>query len=244
LNLPSIETPSKTNVPEKFHQRAFPVSVRLCVVLCQSSGGGSTRQDLEGALVAHLIGAPGIDLHLVCDLNQLASSHEMASLATDRLVLEGIQGDFALLAWDTPEKIQTQLAGLGIRGHRAPHSLDNQAPLAENLQLIDRKIYCVPLSGQTCASITAGLQQLLTARRTKTVSLAIPARADTTSAGTSRASMPAHAPPLPLTANPQPISAPPTQTARQLAPPLSLPSTSTPRDEWDDLVDDLNASDI
>lgn len=196
------------------------MSVRLCVVLCQSSSGGSTRQDLEGSLVAQLIGAPGIDLHLVCDLNQLVHSHQVAHWATDRLVLEGIQGDFALLAWDTPENIQSQLARLGILGHRAPHSLDSQAPLAGNRQLADRKIYCVSLSGHTSASITAGLQQLLSARRTKTVSLAIPARAEATVASPRPASMQAKTP-----------TPPP-------------PSTTAPRDEWDDLVDDLNASDI
>lgn len=215
------------------------MSIRLSIVLSQSAGGTAMQQDMEGDLVARLIGMPGMDLCLVGPLERSTQD------STDRLVLEGLQGDFALLTWHAAEAVSELMRQAGQVGERVPHALDPHAvdSLAAKGEeksraeaVAKRRFYLVELHGKTSAQVVAGLQQILASRRTKTVAI-----------GT----LPT---PLPIAKLAQPTAAtlpdrvPIPRPAEPAVPTKSavVPDSSTPleRDEWDDLVDDLNESNI
>ena len=139
------------------------MSVRLNIVMSQSTGNAPQASEVEGELVARLIGAPGFDLTLVGALERWQTS------STDQLALEGLSGDFALLTWQPLETAFQELADHGIVCQRAPHTLDAQcAPPSGG-----RRVYGVELERWSPDQIFAGLQRLLQARRTPTVSIGI-----------------------------------------------------------------------
>ena len=168
------------------------MSVRLSVVLCQAAGGSAHRRDLEGDLVAQLIGAPGLDLSLVGAIENLDPG------GTDRLLLGGLLGDLAVLTWHSPPAALALCHEAGLAGFRARHSLDEQgeasAPSQVNsapvLQVAEvnqpshhspagaqatdaRRLYFFDLSSHSASTVVAGLQRLLQARRTQTVSISV-----------------------------------------------------------------------
>lgn len=222
------------------------MAVRLTVVISQARQGTSKQQTLEACLIAELIGRSGIDVSLIGPLSQVEQS------TTERLVLEGISGDFALVAWQTAEETMAQLAALQISAQRSAHRADPQAGTEPG-----RRIYCFDWNRfSTAEELAASLGQLLNERRVVTVSLAPPP-----------ASTPSQSPPqqstLPIagsgsrgpTADPLPKAGPegPPRSAAN----GEVAKTATPLpDEVDDerdraanarldaLVDDLNMLDL
>ncbi len=105
---------------------------------------------LAEAVVGELIGLPGIDLTLVGPLAELSAT------ATDRLTLESLSGDVAVLDWQTAAEIVTSLSNVGLEGNRTPHADD---PHAAAPSLPGRRIYAFDLTkfrdAQTlCRAIT------------------------------------------------------------------------------------------
>lgn len=210
------------------------MSIRLNVVLSQSAGGPPQRGDLESEVVARLIGAPGIDLSLIGPLESLAEN------STDRLMLERLSGDLALLSWESPAAAAERLAASQIPGRRAPHPLDpdataanGQSAAAPGSEGSQRRIYHHPLDGHSAAALQSAIERLLASRRVVTFQLA--------PAATPPRTPPARVKP-PAQAAPPAHAAPPakaTQPARA-APPAQASAT----DRWDALVDELNDSNI
>lgn len=117
------------------------MSVRLSVVLCQASGASKSqadstgqtnprspnprsqgdllsRQNVEGDLVARLIGCPGLDMSLIGSLENIDPA------GTDRLLLDGLSGSVAILSWNHPEAALRYCEKIGVTGLRTPHTLD------------------------------------------------------------------------------------------------------------------------
>lgn len=146
------------------------MAVRLSVIYSSPRGGTAAQQSLEGDLVAQLIGEPGIDLNIIGPLERLPEE------ATDRLLLEGISGDFAFLGWQSPEKTSQVLTDLQMPGMRGAHRLDPAAAelardTAAQPASIGRRWYLVDLSQWDCEQIVAGLRGILASRRVSTVTL-------------------------------------------------------------------------
>lgn len=222
------------------------MAVRLTVVISQVSQGTSKQQALEASLIAELIGRAGIDVSLIGPLSQVEHS------ATDRLVLEGISGDFAVVTWLSADQAMEQLATLHISGRRTPHRADPQVdngPASD----VGRRIYCFDLNRfSTSDALAESLCQLLDERRVVTVSLAPPTR--------SGSPAPSRQPAVrPSVEGGGPVAPAPNRSAKaepETAPP-SLASDAkaermTPDDEreraanarLDALVDDLNMLDL
>ena len=208
------------------------MSVRLNVVLSQSAGGSPAQRELEADVVARLLGAAGIDLSLIGSLERLGDS------STDRLMLEQLSGDVALLTWDHPAEAAERLAAAGVAGRRTPHRLDPAAAAGtkpDHPQTADRRIYCHHLHGQSAPVLQESLEQLLAERRVVTFQLA---------------------------PSPQPRPAKPERPAKPARPekpsgeaiiqraadgePEIGPGTANAQtaDPWDALVDELNDSGI
>lgn len=134
------------------------MSIRLSILLSQGSG---EQSELEGQLVADLLGAAGMDLSIVTALPRLTADH------TDRLVIEGLSGDFALLGWDAPAELVEHCRRLGVDGRRAPHQLDPEAAAPGG----GRQIYAIDLRGRTVAEVRRALDQILKSRQTPTFQL-------------------------------------------------------------------------
>jgi hypothetical protein len=129
------------------------MAVRLTVVISQVGQGSSKQQTLEAGLIAELIGRAGIDVSLIGPLSQVEQS------ATDRLVLEGISGDFAIVAWQTPERVMEQLAALQISGRRSVHRADPHAGAGPG-----RRIYCFDWSRFSTAEELIGITRATVGR--------------------------------------------------------------------------------
>ena len=240
------------------------VNARLNVILCQSAAGSPQMRDLEGDLVARLIGAPGIDLSLVGDLET------MDSAKTDRLVLESMAGEAAVLVWESPAASFARFAEYGIAGYRARHSLDveglSEPPSSGAGASANRarKVYFISLQGRDGGQVVACIEQLLQSRRTKTVSLSLapnpPApnqtAPETPENGNSSPGKPRTVNPLSVKAI-EPVKAvepaakrtsefsSPIRQAKMSKSPLRPPSQEVASGaEWDDLVQQLNDLDI
>lgn len=235
------------------------MSIRLNVVLSQSADGPPQRRDLESEIVARLIGSAGIDLGLIGSLESLAEN------STDRLMLERLGGDLALLSWETPAAAAERLAAARIAGRRAPHPLDPQPAAANGSDLAAvsdgeagvRRIYHHPLGAHSPADLQTAIERLLAARRVVTFQLA-PSPANSPSHSPANAS----ARTLPLTSSrvttagsasaapsavPESTVAPERNFASESSSPRRSPSPADPPaapDPWDALVDELNDSNI
>lgn len=206
------------------------MSIRLSIVLTQASGSDS---DLESQLVSELLGAPGMDLSIIAALGHLSDNH------TDRLVMEGLQGDFALLGWESPGELIAHCQRLGISGSRAPHQLDADAPHTPQT----RRIYTVDLRNQKAQTVLATLQQILQSRRTPTISLLPTPGTSPAPLGAGKAkSTTAPTTPAPP-ASTTPTSATPSPPKRT-GPTTTAQSTDPEDARLDALVDDLNDLDI
>ncbi|WP_164102661.1 hypothetical protein [Candidatus Laterigemmans baculatus] len=203
------------------------MSIRLNVVVSQSAGGTPQRRELESDLVARLIGAPGMDLSLIGPLESLAEN------STDRLLLERLGGDLALLSWETPAVAAERLAACHIPGRRAPHPLDAEAAAIGSASG-ERRIFHHPLADHSAATLQAALERLLASRRVVTFQLAPAAP---------------HRPVRPSLASPRPASPPDRHAAapnphRPIAAQEPVAEPTSTADRWDALVDELNDLDI
>lgn len=219
------------------------MSARLSVVLCQSSNGSPVRRDVEGDLVARLIGSAGLDMSLIGSLDNFDPS------GTDRLLLDGLSGDAAILSWHNPADGMERCQTIGVRGFRAQHALDPagspQPPSATrsgpiNLPVVGnggtttsnpdaRHLYFFDLAAGSVEQIVAGLQQLLQTKRGLTLAPAKQvqplASIKPTSSGIA-----------------EPPSMPPINEVQATPPrrPIELGDST----EWDNLVEELNDLDI
>ena len=138
--------------------------VRLTVVMIQSPPAEAAKQRLSESLIGRLIGRIGIDLTLVDRLSGLGEG------STDRLTLESLSGDVAVLDWQSPERIVSTLHAIGFSGQRAPHGSDPHPPSPGNQT---RRIYAFDLSTfDGVAAIESSLTRLLENRQVRTFTLA------------------------------------------------------------------------
>jgi hypothetical protein len=72
-------------------------------------------------VIGQLIGAEGIDLALIGRPSTLAEN------SVDRLTLESLSGDVAVLDWRSPDSIISDLVTVGIDAERAAHTHDAEA---------------------------------------------------------------------------------------------------------------------
>lgn len=142
------------------------MAVRLSVIMIHTPPAGSGKQSLAEAIVGELIGLPGIDLTLIGPIQSLAES------STDRLSIDAITGDVAMLDWQTPQQALSELSTIGFQGRRAPHANDPQPP--ENGVNAGRRIYSFDLSQVSDAStLVSALIQLRDHRQVKTVAMGL-----------------------------------------------------------------------
>jgi hypothetical protein len=115
------------------------------------------------SLVGELIGLAGIDLALVSPFANLAES------STDRLQLESITGDVAVLDWQSPAQTIESLRDIGFDGGRAPHQHDSEIPA----QPADhRRIYALDLTlFSSAGDVLSALEQLRADRQVRTFTL-------------------------------------------------------------------------
>lgn len=141
------------------------MAVRLSVVMVHSPPPSAVASGLAESAVGQLIGLPEIDLTLVGPLSQLADG------STDRLSLESLSGDVAVLDWRTPAEIIGALGVFDFDGDRAPHPHDRDAPGAT---ATSRRIYAFDLNQFTNAdSLCEAIGQLKSGRQVRTFSLGI-----------------------------------------------------------------------
>jgi len=211
------------------------MSVRLNVLLVQSSRMSGLQSGINADLVFQLMGVPGVDLSIVNSLNPA----EIAE--TDRLLLSSFQNDLAVLDWRDVDDSLAALAILGVSGARAPHQLDPKTP---SVQSGTRRIYLIDLRfGDSPAAVVSAMKQLLDQRRVVAVPLIIGGMAKPKMhSATNPVSAPSIvAPPSPT---PQPTKAP---TVVAHTPHLDGGHASVRREpsdrDLDALVDGLNSGD-
>ena len=123
----------------------------------------ASGQKLSEQIVGEVIGRPGIDLTLVGSLSSISES------STDRLSLDSISGDVAVLDWYPVATTIESLSKLGFEGIRSPHANDM---VLENNAKPGRKIYGFDLTQvKSAREILAALQRLAQIGDIKTVSL-------------------------------------------------------------------------
>ncbi len=172
--------------------------VRLSVIMVHSPPP-STRQvpqdqkpkraspeRMAEAVVGELIGLSGIDLTLVGPIAQLPEA------STDRLTLESLSGDVAVLDWQSPPHTLAALASIGFQGERSPHACDrNVAAPPANL----RRIYAFDLNEFSQSSdVIEALSQLKSSRQVRTFSLDLAPRTTTLPDAKTQAGSAARAP--------------------------------------------------
>ncbi len=136
---------------------------RLTVVMIHTSPTHSRGARMAETLVGELIGRPGIDLVLVGPIA------DMDSNATDRLTLESIATDLAVLAWKPVSVTMEELAAIGFAGQRSPHVGDVDAePCPPDL----RKIFAFDLNGfSEAVPVIESLQSLRRSQDVRTFSI-------------------------------------------------------------------------
>jgi len=141
------------------------MSVRLNVLLVQSSRMSGLQSGINAELVFQLMGVAGIDLSIV---NSLLPD-EIAD--TDRLLLTSLQNDLAVLDWRDSDDTLASLQSVGLSGVRAPHPLDPAAPPVAPGK---RRFYFVDLRrGDRPATVAESMKDLLGQRRVVAVPLGI-----------------------------------------------------------------------
>lgn len=137
--------------------------MRLPVILVQHAPAGG--QSLAEALVGELIGRAGLDLTLV---DRFESIREDSS---DRLTLDSIQGDAAVLDWRSPADIMEGIGKIGFEGTRQAHQLDSDVKESGPRQ--SRRLFLFDLRGSVDAKvIVSELVRLRESLGVKTFSLA------------------------------------------------------------------------
>lgn len=143
------------------------MSVRLNVVVVQSSQMSPLQVGVVAEIVIELLGRPGIDVAMV------ASLQPNEEQSTDRLMLSGIANDLAVVDWRSAEEILSSLSSLGLAVTRARHALD---PHADAMIAGSRRVYLFDLRlGFRASEVVQTLTTLLEQRQVVTVSLSVPA---------------------------------------------------------------------
>ncbi|MCD0462809.1 hypothetical protein [Roseiconus lacunae] len=136
--------------------------MRLPVILVQNSPANGSA--VAEALVASLIGHPGLDLTLVDRFDSLAPD------STDRMTLAGITVPAAVLDWRTPEELFTTLQGIEFQGYRCAHQLDPDPGPPDSAHR--RRLFLFDLNDHRDAKqIVAELDRIRDSLSVKTVSL-------------------------------------------------------------------------
>lgn len=201
------------------------MAVRLAVIMIESAPSTAAAGRFAADVVGNLIGRPGLDLTLVRSLT-IAEMSE-----TDRLSLEAISGDVAVLDWQSPESMLESLASMGMSGCRWPHRQD---PHTAPEPAADRRIYAFDLRcfGEPMELVEA-LENLNKDRQTQTFvignSISAVGKKLPTVTGTS-----SPAQPLETSRGPNPTS-----THRH----RSTEHRPLPSIDLDDLIDQLDQSD-
>jgi hypothetical protein len=140
------------------------MAVRLSVVMIHSPPPSASAGQMAEAIVGELIGLPEIDLTLIGPITQLAEG------STDRLTLESLSGDIAVLDWQSPQDLVDSLGAIGVGGCRAPHS-DDPAAVAGS-ERTGRRIYAFDLNQYPDAQrLARSIVQLKASRQVRTFSL-------------------------------------------------------------------------
>ena len=211
------------------------MAVRLPVVICQAPPGHPARER-EAEFVAELILESGGDVHLIRSLAQPGE--------TDRLMLEGITGEFALCAWDDPSALQAALSNLGIPCRLGRHQWHasslaaEQGAAAASETAAARRVYVFDLRGiDRPQALSAEIKRILADRRTPLFTLpGIGNLAGSSPAGSSSGHRQNPAPSAPPSAGPMPDS----RAASHELEPLAKDRLA----ELDVLVDLLDESDL
>jgi hypothetical protein len=222
------------------------MSVRLSVLLVQSSRMSGLQSGINADLVFQLMGVAGIDLSIVNSLQD----DEIAE--TDRLLLTSLENDLAVLDWRDPDETLESLRSIGLSGDRSPHPLDPASPAVTPGK---RRFYIVDLRrGDRPSTVAESMRNLLGARRVVAVPLGLSPVAKPRTDSTPRPTTASEPIQLPIA---QPLadqsSGPEKRGEREnrthlrpqpseqtsLTPPNSLPSEK----DLDALVDGLNAAD-
>lgn len=207
------------------------MSVRLNVLIVQSSHGTDLQAGIAAELVVRLIGMPGIDVALVTSLDPTQMSQ------TDRLLVESFTQDVAVIDWRDRDDTMEKLRELGLAGRRSPHRLDPEVspPTAGT-----RRFYLVDLRrGDSPDAVVEMLAELLRGRRVVTIPLGLakpapPAGKPIDGAG--------DVPGEPRTdaLSPAPLNKPPAGSASQDEAVSQARSPKSTDSDLDALVDDLN----
>lgn len=196
------------------------MAARLAVVLINAPPIAAAQRKSE-QIVGELIGSPGIDLTLLGNLDLISDD------STDRLSLETLTSDVAVLSWQAPETTIADLEAIGFQGSRAKHSWDSTAESPASNQ---RRIYAFNLTEIPDAQqVIKALQILREDRQVRTFALNLGTTAQ---------------PPL---SRSQPKSTPQGSTLSsnpktgEALPPSTLQQTSAPSEmDLDDLIDQLD----
>jgi|GEM_PF-1392739 len=142
------------------------MSIRLNVVVVQSSRMTSLQVGIVAEIVIQLLGRPGIDLAMVEALEPEVNQ------STDGLMLTGLENDLAVIDWRSAEQSADSLSRLGVNVSRTAHALDLEAGSAGPGS---RKLYAIDLrNGYKASEVVDAVLKLLAARQVVTVSLGIP----------------------------------------------------------------------
>lgn len=166
------------------------MAVRLSVIMVHSppptAATAATAERMVESVVGELIGLSGIDLTLVGPIALLAET------STDRLTLDSLSGDVAVLDWQPPAESVADLASIGFEGQRSPHEHDPDVPPpAAN----SRRVYAFDLNQFSGAGdVVAVLSKLKSSRQVRTFSLELAPPASKPAA--KPAAKPADRPPL------------------------------------------------
>ena len=203
------------------------MAARLTVIMNQTAPAAAPAQRLCESVIGELIGRPGIDLVLVASLRGLAGD------ATDRLTLESVAGDTAVLDWQSPSETCRDLAEINFAGSRWPHASDPDAAPPEQKS---RRIYAFDLSRfETADAVCSALAALLSSRQVRTFTLGVPGEQPSRTVSSTKPA-----------AAVQPQPRPQRPVAKQepdFQPPASAPATTKSLD-LDALVDQLDEFDL
>ena len=155
-----------------WYEKEIVMAVRLPILLIQTRPPDAASERLVDDVIGQLIGSNGMDLILIDRLNDLPAD------AIDRLTLESLQGDLAILDWNTAASIGEAWRYLGLSGSRAPHSLDAGA---ETVKAGERRLYLIDLAlAESSEAVLSVLRTIQAGRKVATFSLGLPS---TTEAG-------------------------------------------------------------
>ncbi len=202
------------------------MAARLTVIMIESAPPTAAAGRLADDIVGNLIGRPGIDMTLVRSLSGLEES------STDRLTLEAITTDVAVLDWQSPQSIVNGLNAVGFDGRRSPHPLDTES-LAAPAGI--RRIYAFDLTRiSDSADLIQALQTLKSEREVRTFTIGTLTNSQSPGRGQSK-TLPSQSKPLP---SKQP-SISKEETVRE--PPEHVPKPAAI--DLDDLIDQLDRLD-